>query len=87
MATFTLTDLEEYVRRGAGEDDALDLGGEHSETSFANLGYDSIAIMEIMLLVEHDLGIKLPEEQADKNATPEQFVELVNGLLGETVQP
>lgn len=87
MATFTLTDLVEYVRRGAGEDDPLVLDGRTAETTFAELGYDSIAIMEVMLLVERDLGIKLPDEKADKNATPEQFVDLVNELLSESVQP
>ncbi|MFF8775299.1 acyl carrier protein [Kitasatospora sp. NPDC015120] len=86
MATFTLADLVEYVRRGGGEDDSLDLDGQIAETTFVDLGYDSIAIVEITLLIERELGIKLPEE-ADKNVTPAQFVDIVNGLLSESVQP
>ncbi|MEU4117804.1 phosphopantetheine-binding protein [Kitasatospora sp. NPDC028055] len=86
MATFTLADLLEYVRQGGGEDDALNLNGQIAETTFVDLGYDSIAIVEITLLIERGLGIKLPET-ADKNATPAQFVDLVNELLSELVQP
>lgn len=85
MATFTLEDLVEYVRRGAGDVDSLDLDENRADTSFADLGYDSIAIMEVLLLIERDLKIKLPEDM-DKSMTPAQYVEAVNEQLGESVQ-
>lgn len=86
MASFTIEDLVEYVRRGAGEDEgSLDLDGPKAEITFADLGYDSIAIMEVLLLIERDLGIKLPEEM-DKSMTPAHYVKVVNELLAESVQ-
>lgn len=81
MANFTLTDLVGYIRRAAGEDEALDLNGRIGETTFAELGYDSIAMVEVTVLVERELGITLPEEGTDKDATPKQFVDVVNELL------
>ncbi|MGK5529502.1 phosphopantetheine-binding protein [Streptomyces sp. URMC 129] len=87
MATFTLADLVDYVRRAAGEDDEFDLDGDIGETTFVNLGYDSIAMVEVVVLVERELGIKLPGEGTGKDSTPKEFVELVNELLPASIQP
>lgn len=87
MATFTLADLVGYVREAAGEDEEFDLNGDIGDTKFTNLGYDSIAMVEVAVLVERELGIKLPGEGTGKDATPKEFVELVNELLPAPVQP
>ncbi|MEU4656545.1 phosphopantetheine-binding protein [Streptomyces sp. NPDC023723] len=87
MATFTQADLVGYVRRAAGEDEEGALDGDIGETTFVNLGYDSIAMVEVVVLVERELGIKLPGEGTGKESTPKEFVELVNELLPASVQP
>ncbi|MEU1488174.1 phosphopantetheine-binding protein [Streptomyces sp. NPDC005752] len=81
MATFTHAELVDYVRRAAGEDDEVGLDGDIAEVTFADLGYDSVAMVEVTLLVERELGISLPEEKTGKDATPKEFVDLVNELL------
>lgn len=87
MATFTLADLVTYIRLAAGEDETLDLDGHIDETTFAELGYDSIAMVEVTVLVERELGITLPEEKTDKDTTPKQFVDVVNDLLPASSKP
>jgi len=82
MATFTQVDLVGYIRRAAGEDEGLDLDGDIAEITFADLGYDSVAMVEVALLVERELGISLPEDdRTGKSGTPKEFVELVNEQL------
>ncbi|MFE5858730.1 phosphopantetheine-binding protein [Streptomyces sp. NPDC056500] len=81
MTAFTQADLVGYIRRAAGEDDGLDLDGDIAEITFADLGYDSISMVELTLLVERELGISLPEARTGKTATPKEFVETVNELL------
>ena len=85
MATFTQADLVGYMRRAAGEDEAIGLDGHIAETTFADLGYDSLAVMEIVSLVEQELGVRLPEEAMAEAETPEQFVQLVNELLPASI--
>jgi len=86
MATFTQADLVDCIRRAAGEDDALDLDGDIGETTFADLGYDSVAMVEVALLVERELGISLPEDdRTGKGGTPKEFVDVVNEQLRASI--
>ncbi|MEU9086114.1 acyl carrier protein [Streptomyces sp. NPDC048357] len=85
MATFTQADLVGYIRQAAGEDDGVDLDGDIAELTFADMGYDSVAMVEVTLLVERELGIALPEDRTGKDATPKEFVELVNELLPASI--
>jgi act minimal PKS acyl carrier protein len=73
------------MRRAAGEDEAINLDGDIAETAFADLGYDSLAVMEISSLVERELGVCLPEEEMAGAETPKQYLELVNGLLSASI--
>ncbi|KUN78838.1 acyl carrier protein [Streptomyces bungoensis] len=86
MATFTQADLVRCIREAAGEDEGLDLDGDIADMTFADMGYDSVAMVEVTLLVERELGINLPEDdRTGKDATPKQFVELVNELLPASI--
>ncbi|MFF5924073.1 acyl carrier protein [Streptomyces flavochromogenes] len=86
MATFTQADLVGHIRQAAGEDEGFDLDGDIADITFADMGYDSVAMVEVTLQVERELGIGLPEDdRASKNSTPKQFVELVNELLPASI--
>ncbi|MFJ8795356.1 acyl carrier protein [Streptomyces sp. NPDC102462] len=87
MATFTQADLVRCIREAAGEDEGLDLDGDIADMTFADMGYDSVAMVEVTLLVERELGIRLPEDgdRTGKEATPKQFVGLVNELLPASI--
>lgn len=85
MAKFTQADLVGYIRQAAGEDDGFDLDGDIAETTFADMGYDSVAMVEVTLAVERELGITLPEDGTSKDSTPKEFVEQVNELLPASI--
>ncbi|MBO3749321.1 acyl carrier protein [Streptosporangiaceae bacterium NEAU-GS5] len=85
MAMFTQADLVGYMRRAAGEDESISLDGDIAEVTFADLGYDSLAVMEIASLAERELGVRLPEETMAGVETPQQFVDLVNEQLPASV--
>jgi minimal PKS acyl carrier protein len=78
MAEFTLSDLVGYMRRAAGEDESIDLDGDISETRFADLGYDSLAVMETASMVARERGISLADQTMAEAETPKQFIDLVN---------
>jgi act minimal PKS acyl carrier protein len=73
------------MRRAAGEDEAIDLDGGIGGTAFADLGYDSLAVMETASLVGRELGINLPDEIMAEVETPKEFVDLVNRTLSASV--
>lgn len=81
MQKFTVTDLARILRAAAGEDEALDLDADILELSFADLGYDSLAVMETSSRVEREFGVLLPEEEMSDIETPVQFIAFVNEQL------
>jgi len=81
MQKFTVTDLARILRAAAGEDAALDLDADILQLSFADLGYDSLAVMETSSRVERELGVLLPEEEMSDIKTPVQFIAFVNEQL------
>jgi minimal PKS acyl carrier protein len=85
MDKFTMADLVRVMRAAAGEDEAINLDGDILEVSFADLGYDSLAVMETASRVEREYGVSLPEETMATIETPKEFVELVNGQLTTAV--
>ncbi len=74
----TLTDLTRILRESAGEDESVDLDGDILDTPFAELGYDSLALLEAASRVEREVGIKLSEDALGDAETPRQFLNLVN---------
>jgi len=82
MKELTLDELKGALRAAAGE--AGTLNGDTSDildTEFADLGYDSLAIMEATSQVERSFGVKLPEEEAAEQTTPRAYLEFVNARL------
>jgi act minimal PKS acyl carrier protein len=81
MQEFTVADLTRIIRAAAGEDESLDLDGSILELSFAELGYDSLAVMETASQVEREFGVLIPEAEMEDIDTPKQFIALVNDHL------
>ncbi|MBT2510559.1 acyl carrier protein [Streptomyces sp. ISL-98] len=80
MATreLTLTDLTRILREAAGEDESVDLDGDILDTPFAELGYDSLALLEVAGRIERELGAKLSDDAVGEAETPRQFLKLAN---------
>jgi act minimal PKS acyl carrier protein len=83
MSQLTLNDLREIMRRCAGVDDEVDLDGAIEDTNFTDLGYDSLAVMEIHARIQQDYGVSIPEDLQADLATPAATVEFVNEQLGQ----
>lgn len=81
LAGFTLDDLRRVMREAAGETEAGSLDGEISDASFLDLGYDSLALLEITARVQQQLGITIPDDAVQHMETPAQAVAYVNTLL------
>lgn len=85
MAKFNLDDLRQSLRAAAGEDESIDLNGDILDVEFADLGYDSLAILETASHIERGFGVRLPEDEVGDQHTPRDFVDFVNSVLAEKV--
>jgi act minimal PKS acyl carrier protein len=77
----TIDDLKKIMRECAGEDDAVSLEGDILDTSFLDLGYDSLALLETAALVKRQYGVTVSDEDLHGIETPRAFLEKVNSVL------
>jgi minimal PKS acyl carrier protein len=78
---FTLDDLRTVMRESAGVDESVDLDGEIEDVPFSDLGYDSLAVLEMAAQVQNRLGVQIPDEAVEEMTTPGTAVEYVNRQL------
>ncbi|WP_228993450.1 acyl carrier protein [Streptomyces sp. DH8] len=81
MTAFTITQLTGLLREAAGEDDTVDLDGDVLDTAFADLGYDSLALLQTTGCIERDHGVTIDEDAIAEAETPRQYLALVNEAL------
>ncbi|ACY98339.1 MULTISPECIES: acyl carrier protein [Thermomonospora] len=77
MAELTLERLKEMLRVSAGEDESIPLGDDIADTSFSELGYDSLALLETAALIKREYGVDVTDAIADIE-TPAALLDLVN---------
>ncbi|MFB7947564.1 acyl carrier protein [Kitasatospora phosalacinea] len=80
---FTLDDLRRILRSGAGADEGVDLDGDILDVDFADLGYESLALLETGVLVEKDFDVTLADETLTTARTPRALIDAVNAQLGK----
>jgi act minimal PKS acyl carrier protein len=78
---FTVDDLRQALLTCAGKAADVDLDGEIADIDFADLGYDSLALIETSSFLARRLAIGLPEDALAETPTPRRFVELINASL------
>lgn len=79
----TRQEIEERVRKVLAEQLARDESEVTLEARFDDdLDADSLDLVEAILALEEELGVKIPEEEMDGVETVGQAVELVSGKLG-----
>ncbi|WP_329172311.1 MULTISPECIES: acyl carrier protein [unclassified Streptomyces] len=82
MPLITLDDLKDMLTKAGGEGaDVPSLDGDAVDTPFTDLGYDSLAMLEVTSMVELAYDISLEDDAAQTAATPREMLDLVNGLL------
>ncbi|PCG87285.1 actinorhodin polyketide synthase [Streptomyces sp. WZ.A104] len=78
---FTLQALRTTLLEGAGTDENVDLNGDIADTTFEDLGYESLAMLETVGRIEREYGIDLDEEEVALANTPRALIRLVNDRL------
>ncbi len=84
MSGFTIEDLKRIVREGAGEE-GESLHGDVLDVPFADLGYDSVAMLETVSRIEREYGLALADEVAAEARTPRQMLDVVNEAFSARV--
>jgi act minimal PKS acyl carrier protein len=82
MALFGLDHLREIMIAAGGADDGVDLGGDIATAEFADLGFDSLAMLEIQARVKQVLGISFPDD-ATLLRRPADLLDYVNKSVVE----
>jgi act minimal PKS acyl carrier protein len=74
-----LAELRRLLTEGAGVSQGVDMDGDIADASFADLGYDSIAVMEIASRITSTYGVPIEDEALAGATTPRLLLDLVNG--------
>jgi minimal PKS acyl carrier protein len=78
----TLEDLRTIMRQ-CGVEEGIDLDSDLIlDMGLGELGYDSLAILEITTAAQHFSPRPIPEDEATGTTTPRQLLEFVNEPLG-----
>ncbi|MFE6780331.1 acyl carrier protein [Streptomyces sp. NPDC057702] len=80
MATFTLTELKRIVTACLDDEQADALDGA-LDTTFADLGYDSLTVYEIATRVQDGFGVAVSDDDLDGLKTPRDLLDHVSSRL------
>jgi aromatase len=81
MTSFTIEDLRCLLRETPGAPEAIDGGCGGTEASYADLGYDSLALMEVAARIKQRHGVEVPQDAVATTATPAMTVVAVEQLV------
>ncbi|WP_433547543.1 acyl carrier protein [Streptomyces sp. CA-294286] len=76
--TVTLADLTRMLRESAGEEEGIDLDGDVLDTPFIDLGYDSLALLQVIGQIQREYGIAIPDDAIVDAETPGALLALIN---------
>ncbi|MEV7546107.1 phosphopantetheine-binding protein [Streptomyces sp. NPDC089915] len=73
------------IMRQCGVEDGVDLDGDILDLEWLELGYDSLAVLEITTAVQHAARTPLPEEEVALLTTPRLLLERLGSLTPAAV--
>lgn len=79
---FTLDDLVRILLEGAGADEGVVLDTTILDVTFAELGYESLALLETCGRIEREFDVLLDDVVADAD-TPRALIDSVNTRLAD----
>jgi minimal PKS acyl carrier protein len=80
-AKITLEDVKRIMTESAGADESVDLDGDILDAPFADLGYDSLAVLELASRLQQQYPVSIPDEAVEALRTPGQVLTYVNSRL------
>ncbi|AGL16617.1 SRPBCC family protein [Actinoplanes sp. N902-109] len=82
MAQFTVDDLRRILRESAAPGETpTDLDEETLDADFSDLGYDSLALLEMAGLVQREYGVRIPDDAPGFLQTPRAAVAYFDGWV------
>ncbi|MFJ4843259.1 acyl carrier protein [Streptomyces sp. NPDC088746] len=80
MQQLDITTLIDLLRSSGGSE-THELNADVLDIGFAELGYDSLSLLQVTGIIERDSGVTLDEEALDEAETPRQYIVAVNRAL------
>ncbi len=82
MPEFTLDALKETMLEAVGEDESIDLDRDILDVPMGELGFDSLAVMNVADVIERRYGVRISEDAIEEMmATPRKALDYVSGLM------
>jgi act minimal PKS acyl carrier protein len=81
MSEFDVAAVKEIMLASAGAGDGDELDGDIADVEFTDLGYDSLAVLELCNQVERRYGITLPDDAMAEMPTPARAAEYITLLI------
>lgn len=79
MQEFTIVELRQMLETSAGKVDGIDWEDTATlELTFDDIGYDSLALLELSALVQREYAIRIPDEAIAEMETPASAIAYVN---------
>lgn len=78
IEALSLDDLRSILVGSAGVSQGVDLEGDFADTAFADLGYDSVAVLELAAQLSSRYGVAIDDEALFEARTPGALLELAN---------
>ena len=77
-----MSDIEQRVKKIVAEQLGKDEAEIKNESSFVNdLGADSLDTVELVMALEDEFGIEIPDEEAEKITTVQLAIDYINANL------
>ncbi len=78
MPEFTLDELKGFMLRCSGVPDDVSLDSDITDVAFADLGYDSLAVLEIASAIQRAYRVDVSDEAIEGMRTPGDVIDFVN---------
>jgi minimal PKS acyl carrier protein len=78
---FTQDTLRDIMRACAGPGKHPELEGEFIDASYEDLGFDSLAVLQLATRIQQALGVPFPDETVAEMVTPRHILDYVTTRL------
>lgn len=79
ITEMTIADLDQTFRSAAGDAEGEAFAAGNADTTFVDLGYDSLALLQVIGQLRREKGVQAPEEQLAAAKTPAQLLAIMKG--------
>ncbi|MGP3977373.1 acyl carrier protein [Streptomyces sp. 8N114] len=82
MSEFTQRELAAKLLECAGEADDVDIADEAAlDVPFLELGYDSLALLQVTGVIKREYGVELSDDAVVEAETPRLLLKMINANL------